>query len=114
MALLLLFALFLLVPGAAENVGEGVIALVTGVLIDPLVALRHRQLCRPRARERCRVVDGEFVEQRVRVRAREALGQVEILTGAAERILIGEVGRVDDEGVAVPATARVAEPSPEY
>src|SRR5262245_2598001 len=50
--------LFFLVSGAAQDVGERVVPFLAGVLVHPLVRLRHRQDGGPRSRERRWIVDG--------------------------------------------------------
>ncbi len=65
-----------------------------------------------RCRERLRIVDGEFVEQRVSVDTGQPLDQMQRLTGPeghSERVetadLVSEVRTVDDERVAIPVPA---------
>ena len=90
---------------------------MAGVLVHPLAAL-HRQRRRERPREGGRIVDGELVEQRVAGHAPEAFRQAQGRTGADRgghrRVeaghLVGEVRRLDHQGVAVPVAARVAHP----
>ena len=56
------------------------------------------------------IFGGEAVLDRVGVDAREALDQVQLLGGAPELGLLGEVDRVDDQRRAFPVAARVAHP----
>ena len=92
---------------------QAVVPLVAGVLVDRPVGLRHRIRHGPRPRPRRRIVDREAIVERVGVDAREALDEVQILARSAEVRPVGEVRRVDDQRVALPAAARVAHPRAE-
>jgi len=92
---------------------------VAGVLEDPFVALHHRYLRGPRTGERRWIVDGELVDERVGIGAREALGQVQVLAGAAKRFLSVKLvvsttsvflpsGRVSHRASGAAAAARAA------
>src|SRR5688500_14066870 len=76
----------LLLNGArsTEEVGQPVVALVAGVLVERLIRLHHRNLYRPRFGPRRRIVHREFVQQRVGVHPLEPLGQPEIRSGIRE------------------------------
>src|SRR5262245_7051699 len=83
------------------------------LVIDPvllLVLLAELLDDRPGPRPHRRILDGRLVFKRVGAGARPALDQVQILARAAIVVLRAEIGHVDDERVAFPAPARVAEP----
>src|SRR6266540_6053566 len=82
------------------------ISFVTGVFEYALVGPAHRHRGAPGPRPRRRIGDGEFVEQRIRVGAREALDEMHVLIGAAvltERqcgnAFRSEVRRLDNERI---------------
>ena len=83
---------------------------MAGVLVERLVRRRHQHLRGPRARPGGGVADRELVEQRVGVQPREALDEVRAGARIAERGLGEEVAGRDDQRVALPARARVADP----
>jgi hypothetical protein len=62
--------------GTTENPDKAVITLVTRVFIDRKLPLRHSNLRRPGPGPRRRVIDREFVQQRVRADARETFNQL--------------------------------------
>src|SRR5207248_4299310 len=101
---------FLLRARAAQAVFYRVISFVAGVLEDPICSRLERDRAAPRPRPRLRILDGERVADRVRVDARETLDDVEPLTRAAPVGFLGEVRRVDDQRVALPASDRIAQP----
>src|SRR5579864_1959123 len=93
---------FLLIgPGSREDSCHAVVPLVAGVLEDRALGPDAGDLGGPRLSERRRVIDREGIEERIRIDTREALDQVHILAGAAEGGLVGEVGGVDHQGVAL-------------
>ena len=81
---------------------------------------RERQRQRPRLDVGLRIVDVHFVPQFVGVDAVDPLGQLEVgavaqavAVAAADAGLVGEVRRLDDERVAFPVAARVAQVLPD-
>src|SRR5262245_30060323 len=101
-----------LISRAAQNIHQRVVPFVARVLEDALVGLRHRYGRAPRTRERGRVVHGELVQQRVLVDASETLDEMELVVSPAKTGPAVEVRRVDDERVALPLAARIAQPRP--
>ena len=55
----------LLVPGAAQNVGDRVVAFVAGVLVEQMVEALEGDLSAPGARVGPAVVDRELVQDRL-------------------------------------------------
>src|SRR5438552_467513 len=106
--LLTFFSFFL--SRAAEHAGERVVAFVAGVLVETLGRRVPRIFAGPRSVPRRRILDSEAIEERPRIDAREALDDVQVLARAAELRLVREVGRVDDERIALPMPDRVAHP----
>ena len=101
-----------------ENVLEPQVPLVAAVFEDLLRVVsgqRHRE--RERLRPDLRVVERHFPLHRFRRGWREALGQRELLAVVtvvvAEVRAVGEVLRLDDQCVAVPSPARIAEIFPD-
>src|SRR5688572_7129586 len=86
---------------------------MAGVFVYLVLGLRHRYRGRPFPREGRRVVDREFVLDRARIGAREALDQAHAFRRPPETDLVGEVRRIDDERRAFPAAARITEPLPD-
>src|ERR1700726_539280 len=105
---------------AAQYVGHGVIiALMAGVLEQPVrEVLLERIRDAPGPGPCFRVVDRHFIQQRLRIGAREALDNpkrvarrnVAAVTPGAELAI--EVRRFDDQRIAVPAAAGVSHVSP--
>src|SRR5262245_39742849 len=83
---------------------------MTGVLVDEIARRRPRVLAGPRCCPCIRVFHYEAIEQRLCVKPREALDDVQILCRSSEPGLVCEIRRVYDERVAFPAADRVAEP----
>src|SRR5213593_3720542 len=75
-----------------ENILEGEIPLVTGVLVDQLRTLPHGNHGGPGSRPNRRIVDREFVLKRVRSDACEAFDHMQARAGPLESDLGGEVG----------------------
>src|SRR6185295_5831856 len=100
--------LLLLVARALQDAGQRVVPFVARVLEHALVGTRHRDRGAPRPRPGVGILDGELVAQGLRALAREPLDQVQPGRRAAEAALEREVGRVDDQRVAIPAADRVA------
>src|SRR5262249_53028212 len=110
-------ALLLVRACAAENSDHTQIALVTGILVHGRGAPHHRHRDRPGPRVHGWRIHGELIIDRVGARTREALDQSEITTHAKVEIirrsskdLVVDVGRFDDECLAFPVAARIAEP----
>src|SRR5262245_4991295 len=83
------------------------------LVIDPILLLvLFAELLddRPGPRPHRRVLDGRLVFKRVGPGPRPALDQMQVLARAAIVVLRTEIGHVDDERIALPAAARVAEP----
>src|SRR4051812_9312616 len=91
--------------GTGENAGEAVVPFVARVLVERTGRPGHRQLTTPAAYEGLGIVDRELVKERVGVDPCVALNQVQVVGRAAEIRLVGEVGDVDHERVALPAAA---------
>src|SRR5262245_8364942 len=90
---------------APEDAGHRVVRLMTGVFVDRLFALPHRNHGGPGLGPHRRIVDSEFVLQRIGAGAREALDQVRIRAGARKIRPALEIDRVDDKRVALPMPA---------
>src|SRR5207244_3745176 len=99
----------------AQDAFHPVVALVARVLEHLVVVVfLPRQQERPRSRPHRRIVDRRFVVDGLRADAREALDEMQAsLRDASELLLVREVRRIDDQGVALPVTARVAVPLPD-
>src|SRR5438477_2409844 len=93
-----------------ENILEGEIPLVTGVLVDQLRTLPHGNHGGPGFRPNRRIVDREFVLKRVRGDAGEAFDHMQARTGPPEVEFGGEVCGVDNKRIAFPMPAGVAQP----
>src|SRR5262249_5247003 len=107
----------------AEDVGHGVIPLVARVFEQAsILLLPHWKRRGPGPGERFRILDREPVVDGVRVDTPEALdhtqrsrvvdlrGHTAIRTAWIDRRLVGEVGHLDDQRVALPVSARVSHP----
>src|SRR5262245_13065781 len=94
---------FLFETRTAEDVAQRVVALMAGVFVHLVRRRRPRILCRPRTRPRLRILDGELIAQRPGVEPRETLGDLQVFRRSPEARLVGEVRRLDDALVAVPA-----------
>src|SRR5262245_27888669 len=92
-------------PRALEDAGHRVVALVAGVFEDrnPVGLTAHRPRGGPFLRERLRIVDGEFVVEVVRVAQAVPLDQPERVPRSLKIGSRIEVGRLDDERIALPA-----------
>jgi len=66
-----------------------------------------RDFSSPLAREGGGVVDGELIQQRIGVRASEALDHMQVLVGTSEARFSIEIGGINDQRVAVPAAERI-------
>ena len=102
---------------AEQHRRQAVVPLVAPrLVVDPirlLVLPAHFLLHGPRFRPRRRILDRHGVLERLRVHARPAFDQVQVLARALEVDLRREVRDVDDQRVAFPVAARVAEPLPD-
>src|SRR5262249_18001821 len=89
-----------------KDASQSVISFVTGVFVDRIVPLRHRNHGGPWSRPRARVVDRELVEERIGVGARKALDQVRVRTGSCKARLALEIFRLHNERSPLPVAAR--------
>src|SRR5260221_34983 len=90
---------------SAENISQAVIAFMAGVLERSLTRIFLRQVHRkgPRPGPCRRIVTGHRPLDSLRAHRLEALDETQrVATGAAVGDLILEVGRLDDQRVAVP------------
>ena len=71
----------LLITGTAENAGERIVSLVTGVLVEQVIELPERDLASPGLGVGCRVLNRELVEDRLLVDPRETLDHLHVLRG---------------------------------
>src|SRR6185436_21117654 len=106
-------ALRFLKARAAQHAAKRVVALVACVFVDRFVRSDPRILSGPAPIPGRGMLEGEAIEQRLVVDAREAFDDVEVLARSAELSLSREVGRVDDERVAFPSADRIAQPLPD-
>src|SRR2546426_5629585 len=94
---------------AIQDTRHSVISLVTGVLENPALALPPGNCGRPGFRPGCWILECDFVIDRVGIETREALDHMQAAGRTSEVRLVGEIRRIDDQCVAVPMAARVAE-----
>ena len=98
-----------------QRVGQTVVPLVAGVLVEHPVGAEPWNRHGPRPNPRLRIAHRELVVDRRLVDAAKALDQHHLLRRAAERRgarRIREVRRLDDQRVALPPAARVSQPLP--
>jgi hypothetical protein len=95
---------------SSEDASHGVIPLVTGVFVDGIPTLAHRNHCCPRSCPHRRIFDSELVEERVSVGAREAFDQVRVRAGVWQAGFAFEIRRVDNQRVSLPVATRVSHP----
>src|SRR5438552_1540706 len=88
---------------ASQNVDQGVVSFVAGVLVDRPAGFRQPQQAGPRSAERLGIVDGEVVADRVGRRACETLDDTQTVAGSPESRLVGEIRRLDDQRAPIPA-----------
>ena len=96
-----------------EDVEHAVVALVAGDLEQRALGSVHRDLDRPRLHEHRRILDRRLIRQRVRVGAREAFDDAQVLVAQAVEISDAEaallvelqIASLDDECVALEAAA---------
>src|SRR5258708_4797253 len=110
---LLLRGFLLLCASSFEYVFHGVISLVTRVLIYRPWRLRQGNLTLPRARKRSRVFDCELIKDRVCVRTRKALDEMQVSIAVVEVPLVGEIGGIDHKCVPLPMASRVTQQLPD-
>ncbi|MQA28451.1 MAG: transposase [Luteitalea sp.] len=100
--------------GAGQDVRNRLVPLVTRILVEWLFRPDHVDLGRPASRVPRRVLDRELVEEGIGVGAGETLDQPHVRAGrpivGEVRYRPGEVGRLDDEGLTLPAAARIPGP----
>jgi len=81
-----------------------------GLLVDPVrriaLPVQFNPHC-PGLRPHRRILDRNLVIERLRVGAREALDDMQVLVGSSVVALGAEIGDVDDQRITLPATARV-------
>src|SRR5262249_52873172 len=70
----------------------------------------HWNLPGPASRERLRVIDGEFIEQRIRIGTRETFNEMQVLSRTSEVRFVGKIRGVDDERISFPMSTRVSHP----
>ena len=108
----LLLGSFLFFPACADqHAGDGVIALVASGIEDHVAVggrSAHLDADGPGLGPGVGVFEGDVAAQRVGIEASEALSHLEAVgIGAAIGLL--EIGGLDDQGIAFPAAARIAE-----
>ena len=105
--------LFLREASAPEDVRHAVVPFVAGILVQRTLGRDHRNFRAPWPGPRVGIVNRKLVEDPVGAHAREAFDDMQGGTRSLERGPVGEIRRVDDERVALPAAARVAGPLPD-
>src|SRR6516162_9850239 len=106
----LLCRLRLTLPRPAQDTLHRVIRFMASVFVDWALTLRHLNHCRPRFRPRGRIVDREFVPERVLAGARETFDQMCVCTGAFETRFALKIDAVDNQCITLPVSARVPTP----
>src|SRR6185436_17000950 len=102
--------LFLGVASAPEDARHAVVAFMAGILEQRPLGGDHRNFRAPWPGPCGGIVNRKLVEDPVGADAREAFDDMQRCTRSLERGPVGEIRRVDDERVALPAAARVAGP----
>src|SRR5271170_1634278 len=97
-------------PGPAKNVRHGVVPFVTGVFKNRTCGRDKRVFHRPILRESGGVVDSDPVQDRVGVHPPKPFDDMQVLSRSAESSLVGEIGSVHHQRVAVPMANRVPKP----
>ena len=82
---------------------------MTGVLENTILDRGPSILAAPRPGPHGGIVDRELVPQGLVVGPRETLHDVQVPAGS-QRVLVAEVGRIDDQCVALPPTNGITEP----
>src|SRR5213593_3633370 len=98
-----------------EDTHHAVIPLMTGVLIDGTLNLRHRYCRGPGLGKRRGVVERDLIVDGIRVDAREALDHTPFLAGASEDSNVSVADRLqirclDDQSITFPTPTRVPQP----
>src|SRR5213075_720696 len=75
---------FLFGPGSGKRIRESIVPFMAGMFEYRPDGLLPRNFCRPRPCPGGRIIDSELITDRVRCNAREALGEMHLLTGALE------------------------------
>src|SRR5262249_57714058 len=88
-------------------VDQTVILFVTRELVDRGVDARQQTVDRPRFRPRGRIVDREFITERLWTGEREAFDELQAICGAAEISILVKISCFDNERGALPMAARV-------
>src|SRR5689334_706506 len=96
-------------PGAGEDAGQRVVALVAGVFEDLALQGVELVLAAPGLVPDGGVGDGELVAQAVGGHARETLSNRQIPPGAVVGLGLRDVVGLDDQGIALPPADAVAE-----
>src|SRR6188474_1846218 len=98
-ALLWLFRAILgfLQPRALQHVRHRVVALVTGVLEQAVCGRLPRILAGPCTLPGRRILDGEAIQERVRVDSPDAFDDMQLIARAVELRFAGEIRGVHDE-----------------
>src|SRR5262245_2869040 len=94
----------------AERIHHGIVPFMARVFEDRARSLLHWDFRSPWPLKRLRIIDGESIQQRVRIDSCESFNQTHVLAGASEVRLVRKVRGLDDEGIAFPMTARISEP----
>src|SRR5437667_538349 len=108
---------------AREGVHETVVPLMACMLEQRSLRLQlhHRKLCCPRFRPCLLIFNGESVQDRVGVHAREPFGDAHVLAGSSKcqsrklpiahaRTLVVEVPGLDNQRITLPTAARASDP----
>ena len=95
---------------SAQDELHAMISLMARELVDRRAARHHRHSDRPRLGERLRVVNHELVLKRVGVNASDSFDQAQLRSGALKARLPIDLGRLHDQRVAFPVSARSARP----
>src|SRR5262249_43437354 len=98
-----------------QHVAHRVVSLLAGIFIDGCVGSGHGKFAGEGPRVYRWVVDGELIKDRVSVGADKAFGKMITFVGdpVVEKCIAGfavKVRSVHDQGIALPMTARIAEP----
>ena len=95
---------------SAQDELHATISLMARELVDRRAARHHRHSDRPRLGAQLRVVNHELVLKRVGVNASESFDQAQLRSGALKARLPVALGRLHDQRVAFPVSARSARP----
>src|SRR5262245_25003690 len=103
-------ASLLSVAGDFEDIEHAPVVLVTRVLQQLALRRTHRQQHRPRLLPGCRIADREPQLEPIGADARVSLDEMQIRRRSTVVVLAVEIRRLDDERVAFPVAAGVADP----